>query len=357
MTDNTLETFEKQSFREMLINWFHQNKRDLPWRKTKDPYKIWVSEIMLQQTKVETVIHYYDKFMKNYPTIFHLAESDEQDVLKDWEGLGYYSRARNLHEAVKEVVATYNGEVPNDKKKLAKLKGIGPYTQGAILSIAFDQPEPAVDGNVMRVLSRILLIEENIMEQKTRRRFEKIVRELISKEDPSAFNQGLMDLGALICIPRSPRCEQCPVQKFCRAYKHGLARELPIRKTNTRQKTKHYISICLFDEKGNIAIEQRDSKGLLANMWQFPMIEKEVVKERPLVDIFEEKYGMKISITKKLGNVKHVFSHLIWEIVVHEAKVDTILKNEKNKLCFVSELELENYPIATAHQKLIKLIK
>lgn len=350
-----LQNFEQQLLRDDLIKWFEKNKRDLPWRKTKNPYAIWVSEIMLQQTKVETVINYYNKFMKNYPTIFHLAEAEEQDVLKNWEGLGYYSRARNLHAAVKEVVATYGGEVPNDVKKLGELKGIGPYTKGAIMSIAFNQPEPAVDGNVMRVLSRILLIKENIMEQKTRRLFEEIVRELISKENPSAFNQALMELGALICIPRSPRCEQCPVQPYCRANNNGMEKELPVRIAKTKLKTKEYISVCLFDEKGKVALEQRDAEGLLANMWQFPMIEKDSVINRPLVELFKEKYGIEISVMKKLGNVQHVFSHLIWKIVVQEAKVEKIAKMN-NGLVFVRVNELQNYPIATAHQKMMKLM-
>ena len=357
MIDKALQKFEMRLFRTALIDWYNQNKRDLPWRKTKDPYAIWVSEVMLQQTKVETVIDYYNKFMRNYPTIFHLAEAEEQEVLKDWEGLGYYSRARNLHNAVKEVVETYDGVVPNDAKKLAELKGIGPYTKGAIMSIAFNEPEPAVDGNVMRVLARILLIDDNILDQKTRRRFEVIVRELISKENPSAFNQGLMELGALICIPRSPRCEQCPVKAYCRAYKNGMERVLPIRKTKTKQKTKKYVSVCLYDEEGKVAIEQRGSEGLLANMWQLPMIEKDAVKKRPLVEIFQEKYDLEITITKKLGNVKHVFSHLIWEIVVHEAKVEGIMSDPFNGLLFVHKTELEQFPIATAHQKVVQYIE
>ncbi len=357
MTDKALRNFDIERFQRTLIDWYVKNKRDLPWRKTKDPYRIWVSEIMLQQTKVETVIHYYEKFMENYPTIFHLAEADEQKVLKDWEGLGYYQRARNLHEAVKEVVETYGGEVPQDPNDLAKLKGIGPYTKGAILSIAFGQPEPAVDGNVMRVFSRLLNIDDNILEQKTRRRFEAIVREVIAKDDPSSFNQGLMDLGATICIPRTPRCEVCPVQPYCRAYLEGKQHELPNRKKKAKHRTKQFVAVCLVNEKGEIAIEQREHKGLLASMWQFPMFEKDDVKKQPLVELFEKKYGMKIAITEKLGNVKHVFSHLTWEIVVHKASLEEHLPEGRHSLRFVSEKELGHFPIATAHQKMLRLIE
>jgi len=355
LTDETLQNFKQKAFQNDLIAWFYKNKRDLPWRQTKDPYYIWISEIMLQQTKVDTVISYYEEFTERYPTIFDLAKASEQEVLKQWEGLGYYSRARNLHEAVKEVVATYDGVVPNDATLLGKLKGIGPYTKGAIMSIAFQQPEPAVDGNVMRVLARILLIKDNIMEQKTRRRIETIVREIISKDDPSAFNQALMELGALICIPRSPRCSECPVQSHCRAFAKDEEQQLPIRLTKKRQRIKQYITICLFDESGNVAIEKRPETGLLANMWQFPMFDKDELKERPLVDLFAEKYGLTISITKKLGHVKHVFSHKTWNLTIHQAKVDKIF-NEKGLLKFVSNEQLEQYPISVAHQKVHKYL-
>lgn len=355
MIDERLQNFKHQAFQDDLITWFYKNKRDLPWRQTKDPYYIWVSEIMLQQTKVDTVIHYYENFIERYPTIYDLAKAPEQEVLKQWEGLGYYSRARNLHEAVKEVVASYDGVVPDDAKKLGDLKGIGPYTKGAIMSIAFDEPEPAVDGNVMRVLARVLLIRDNIMDQKTRRMFEKIVRQIISKEDPSAFNQALMELGALICIPRTPRCNECPIQSHCRAFANDEEATLPIRITKTRQKNKHYIAVCLFDETENIAIEQRPDNGLLANMWQFPMFEKDELKKRPLVDLFYEKYGLNITIERKLGDVKHIFSHLTWHVTVHKSRIEGKLPGESS-LQFVTLKQLDDYPISVAHHKVLSLL-
>lgn len=355
MIDEALDNFEHTEFEKDLIQWFYKYKRDLPWRKTKDPYYIWISEVMLQQTKVDTVINYYNNFTTRYPTIFDLANAPEQEVLKEWEGLGYYSRARNLHEAVKEVVTNYDGIVPDNPKALGALKGIGPYTQGAILSIAFNQTEPAVDGNVMRVLARILLIKDNIMEQKTRRRFEKIVREIISKEDPSAFNQALMELGALICIPRSPRCEECPVRSHCRAFDTNNEKNVPVRITKKHQKSLDYITVCLYDEAGNIAIEQRPRTGLLANMWQFPMFEKNDLKENSLVELFAERYGLNITVEEKLGDVKHIFSHLTWNLTVHYALVKQIIQDENN-LKFVSSTELLTYPISVAHQKVMNLL-
>ena len=221
MTKNSLrnlETFDIEGFREDLISWFEEEKRDLPWRQDQDPYKVWVSEIMLQQTRVDTVIPYFNRFIDQFPNIEALSMAEEEKVLKAWEGLGYYSRARNLHSAVKEVQEKYGGKVPDEPKKISSLKGVGPYTAGAILSIAYGVPEPAVDGNVMRVLSRILWIEDDIAKPATRKIFEEAVRKMISQENPSYFNQALMELGAMVCTPTSPSCLLCPVREHCIAF-------------------------------------------------------------------------------------------------------------------------------------------
>lgn len=216
MNDKRLEQINISAFQEDLLRWYEENKRDLPWRENNDAYRVWVSEIMLQQTKVDTVIPYFNRFMEKYPTVYELAEADQQDVLKQWEGLGYYSRARNLQTAVREIVEAYDGKIPDDPKQLSDLKGVGPYTKGAILSIAYNQPIPAVDGNVMRVFSRVLHIEEDIALNSTKKLFEYYVAEMISKEDPSSFNQAIMDLGATICTPKQPMCMFCPVMEHCR---------------------------------------------------------------------------------------------------------------------------------------------
>ena len=216
-----LDAFNKETFRQDLIGWFEQEQRTLPWRQDQDPYKVWVSEIMLQQTRVDTVIPYFNRFIEQFPTIEALAEAEEDKVLKAWEGLGYYSRARNLQAAVREVHEHYGGRVPDNPKEISSLKGVGPYTAGAILSIAYGIPEPAVDGNVMRVLSRILSIWEDIAKPATRKIFEEAVRELISHENPSFFNQALMELGALICTPTSPSCLLCRVREHCLAFFEG----------------------------------------------------------------------------------------------------------------------------------------
>ena len=210
-----------QQFRQSLVEWFNNEQRDLPWRHTKEPYKIWVSEVMLQQTRVDTVIPYYNRFMEKYPTAESLAYAPQEELLKMWEGLGYYSRARNLQAGVKEVVETYGSVVPNNRTDISKLKGVGPYTAGAILSIAYGKPEHAVDGNVMRVLSRVLNIDADIALPKTKKIFEDAVMMLIDPNNTSAFNQGLMELGALICTPTSPKCLLCPVRDYCTAFHEG----------------------------------------------------------------------------------------------------------------------------------------
>jgi|SRR5690625_91843 len=352
MTRKILHHFNKSQFRQDLIQWYEQNKRDLPWRETADPYKIWVSEIMLQQTKVDTVIPYFDNFMEYFPTIYDLAAANEQEVLKIWEGLGYYSRARNLYTAAKDVVENYGGKIPEDRDKIGKLKGVGPYTRGAILSIAFNQPEPAVDGNVLRVLSRVLLIQDNISEQKVKNKFEHIVKELISKEDPSSFNQGLMEIGALICTPKKPACLLCPLQRHCKAFQKGVAESLPVKLKKQKQKEKAYYVLIIQDKNGEIAIQQRPSNGLLANMWQFPMVSK----ENTVIDqLLENDYGLQIHLTKKLGTVKHTFSHLIWHLHIYEAFVANAEDLEVH-FHLVPKQQLQSYPFSVSHLNVMELI-
>ncbi|EUJ22611.1 A/G-specific adenine glycosylase [Listeria grandensis FSL F6-0971] len=217
------------AFRSALIDWYEANKRVLPWRENTDPYRIWVSEIMLQQTKVDTVMPYFERFMTWFPTMQDFADAPEERILKAWEGLGYYSRVRNLQAAMKVVVAEHNGVVPSDLEGILALKGVGPYTAGAVLSIAYERAEPAVDGNVMRVISRVLEIDDDIMKQKTRKKFEAALYDLIDPEKPGEFNQGLMEIGALVCTPKKPMCLVCPLQEFCEAHQVGKEEEYPVK--------------------------------------------------------------------------------------------------------------------------------
>lgn len=355
MSINMLQDFDIKGFQNNLICWYNENKRDLPWRKDQDPYKIWVSEIMLQQTRVDTVIPYFNRFITRYPTVYELAEAESQEVLKAWEGLGYYSRARNLQHAVREVVASYDGEVPANPKELGSLKGIGPYTRGAILSIAFDQPEPAVDGNVMRVLSRVLKIEDNISEHRVRKQFENYVREMISTEDPSSFNQGIMELGALVCTPKAPQCLTCPVQKYCRAYDEGVVDQLPIKAKAKKQKTLNYIALLISNEKGEYIIEQRPNTGLLADLWQFPMMPINVENLDEVENWFHKEYGITISLQEKKGQLKHVFTHIIWNLDIYQAET---VQNKPDDAHweFVHKRDLRAYPFPVSHLNMMNYL-
>lgn len=355
MIEQRLRNFNITEFQANLLHWYHLNKRDLPWRENKDPYKIWVSEIMLQQTKVDTVIPYFHRFIDKFPTVYALADADPQDVLKAWEGLGYYSRARNLQNAVQEVVASYGGIVPSNRDELGSLKGIGPYTRGAILSIAYDLPEPAVDGNVMRVISRVLKVEEDIAQQRVKKVFESYISKLIAEEDPASFNQAIMELGALICTPKSPSCMLCPVQSHCIAYAEGIQKELPIKTKAKRQKTIPYAALLINNEDGAYLIEKRKDSGLLASLWQFPMVPLNEVGMDQLENWIDKEYGIKIKLKVKKGKLKHVFTHLIWQLDIYEAEIMDWNTKER-KLTFVEKRDLKTYPFPVSHLKMMKYL-
>ncbi|CAH2715662.1 Adenine DNA glycosylase [Neobacillus rhizosphaerae] len=352
-----IENININAFQNDLITWFKNEQRNLPWRKDQDPYKVWVSEIMLQQTRVDTVIPYFNRFIEWFPTIEDLAEAEEDKVLKAWEGLGYYSRVRNLQSAVKEVKEKYNGEVPSSPEEIARLKGVGPYTAGAILSIAYGIPEPAVDGNVMRVLSRILSIWDDIAKPATRKVFEKAVRTLISHEDPSAFNQALMELGALICTPTSPSCLLCPVREHCQGFYEGVQNELPIKTKKTKTRDVQLAAAIVFDESGKILIHKRPESGLLANLWELPSVElhHSMQNEREqVIDLFNQNHNIKINLEKIIGQIEHVFSHLIWNISVYTGKIAfTLQESEEWKLVTFEELEEFAFPVSS--QKMFRL--
>lgn len=311
----------KEEFRKELVDWFNREKRDLPWRQTTDPYKIWVSEVMLQQTRVEAVIPYYKRFLEKFPTPEVFAYAPEEDILKTWEGLGYYSRVRNLQSGVREVVETYGGVVPDNRVDISKLKGVGPYTAGAVLSIAYGKPEHAVDGNVMRVLSRVLHIYDDIALPKTKKIFEQAVTELIDPENASSFNQGLMELGALICTPTSPKCLLCPVREYCRAFEAGDAAQLPVKTKKTKMKHLFYKVYIARNQEGRYLLEKRGDSGLLANMWQFPMIE--ITEGESTLENFASHYDVKIeTAAQTIISFKHVFSHLTWHIEAEAIEVE-----------------------------------
>ncbi|GAA0341596.1 A/G-specific adenine glycosylase [Bacillus carboniphilus] len=354
--EKSLNDFQIEKFQKALVSWFHQEKRDLPWRRTEDPFRIWVSEIMLQQTRVDTVIPYYERFIDKFPTLHDFANAKEDEILKAWEGLGYYSRVRNLQTAVREVAEKYNGNVPEDPKQFQSLKGVGPYTAGAVMSIAFRKPEPAVDGNVMRVFSRVFSIEEDIAKPKTRKTFEGLVREVIDHEDPSGFNQGIMELGALICTPQSPSCLLCPVRDYCKGFHEGKEKILPIKNTKKSSTKKKWMSALVLTNDGQIVVQKRPETGLLASMWQFPMIEK---GKNGDLDAFrswlKEELNLEIEHMEPLTTVKHVFSHVEWEIDAYVVKGS--ISSVELPYQIMTEKQMSEYAFPVPFQKMWKAFK
>lgn len=352
MPSEILRNFDIIPFQDNLLEWYEENKRDLPWRRTDDPYKIWVSEIMLQQTQVDTVIPYFYRFIEQFPTVYDLASAKEEEVLKAWEGLGYYSRARNLQHAVREVVSEYDGQVPDNPAELGKLKGVGPYTRGAILSIAFHQAEPAVDGNVMRVFSRVFNIKDDISLGRTRKKFETLTKDLIPEHDPSSFNQAVMELGALVCTPRTPMCMLCPVNEYCEAFNEGVQEQLPVKAKKAKQKKEFYLAVLIKDQRGHIIVEQRPGTGLLANLWQFPMIPEKFKEPEQAEQWLYKEYGLEVTLKKKRGKLKHVFTHIIWELEIHDAVLlNTEVNDERLRLIDVDDVT--QYPFPVSHQKMM----
>ncbi|WP_256761840.1 A/G-specific adenine glycosylase [Cohnella sp. WQ 127256] len=317
----------KPFFSTELLKWYQKERRDLPWRRSRDPYHIWVSEIMLQQTRVDTVIPYFNRFVDRFPTVHELAAAPEDEVLKHWEGLGYYSRARNLQFAVREVVEQYDGKVPSNKKDVSGLKGVGPYTAGAILSIAYNQPEPAVDGNVMRVLSRYFCLEDDIARPSTRIAIEHLAQELIPHGHAADFNQALMELGAIICTPKSPTCPVCPVNDLCEGRIQGRERELPV-KTKAKKAKPVFRFAALVEGTGvnvnKVLVRQRPDTGLLARMWELPHIE--VQDAEAWLALSTGKMGLEEALAEEdirieatehvIGEAQHIFTHLVWNIKV-----------------------------------------
>ena len=299
-----------------LLAWYDRNARELPWRGSRDPYKIWVSEIMLQQTRTETVAGYYARFLEAFPTVRDLAEADESAVLKAWEGLGYYSRARNLRAGAGQVMTEYGGRVPAEPSELMRIKGIGPYTAGAISSMAWNRPVPAVDGNVVRVVSRLYAIGESLGEPGVRKRIEKLAARLVPVERPGDHNQAMMDLGATVCVPGSPDCEACPLEALCEGARLGVAAELPKIPGARLPKEMLYDLILVYD--GNRVLARKRTEKMLSGLWCFPMLEGWGNVEDREKEILE-RWGLETKHLQARGTAKHVFTHQVWRMTLYEA--------------------------------------
>ena len=335
-----------------LLTWYAQVKRDLPFRSTRDPYYILISEIMSQQTQIMAVVPYYNRFIKQFPTTKDLAEAREEKLLKAWEGLGYYSRARNLQASAQMIEDL--GYFPTTYDEILKLKGVGPYTAGAVASIAFNEPTPAVDGNVFRVISRLGAIFDDIAKAKTRKLFEEVVSALICHDSPGDFNQSLIELGALVCTPKSPKCLECPVQKHCQAYKQGIDDQLPVKRSAVHQKRIKLVVGVIKNEKGQWLIRKRPPTGLLANFYEFKQIEYEAGEPDEVLMGHLVKEGYSIQETRPLGFSTHIFSHRIWEMEAYLMVVDANGVKLNKDECWVKPEKIDDYSLAIAHSKIIK---
>ena len=324
-----------------LLDFYDYSKRVLPWRDNKNPYYIWISEIMLQQTRVETVIPYFERFIKELPTVYDLSEVDDDKLMKLWEGLGYYSRARNLKKAAIQIVDKYNGLVPNNKKDLESLPGIGPYTSGAVLSIAFDQEVAAVDGNVLRVFSRLYGIEDDIKNMKTKKRIKELVESSLPVERNGDYNQAIMELGATICLPNGkPLCAQCPLSDICVANKLGRQTMIP-HKSMKQKKRVEKKTIYILKHKERYAIKKRPNTGLLASMYELPNRNGHLS-----VPDIDGNYT-------KLKDAKHVFSHIEWNMIGYMIEVDNMIFDYE----WVTKDEIMNeYSIPSAFRQYVKII-
>lgn len=302
-----------------LLKWYAQNARELPWREDTDAYRVWVSEIMLQQTRVEAVKPYFRRFMEALPDIQALAEAPEETLLKLWEGLGYYSRVRNLQRAAKLVMERHGGILPSDMKELRALPGIGPYTAGAIASIAYGAAEPAVDGNVLRVLARLSGSDLDIAQPATRAAAEKVVRDMIPADNSGVFNQALMELGACVCLPNAaPRCAQCPVATLCRAHIEGRETELPVRSQKAPRRIEEH-TVFVLRKHSCVAVRKRSASGLLAGLWELPNLPG-YLEQDGLAQQLSEWGVTPLGAIERYAR-KHIFTHVEWHMRVYALDV------------------------------------
>lgn len=379
MTNRPWDTLSKEEIKQLqenFLDWYDEKKRHLPWRMNTDPYRVWISEIMLQQTRVDTVIDYYYRFMEEFPTIHALATADEEKLLKVWEGLGYYSRVRNLQAAAKQMVADFAGKMPDTVEEIASLKGIGPYTTGAIASISFGLPEPAIDGNVMRVVSRLFEIEADIAKASSRKVFDEAMRKIIPKVAPGDFNQALMDLGSSVCTPKKPECPVCPLKDFCLAYKDDKMTDFPVKTKKQPPKPVYYVAAAIENSQGEFWLVQRPENGLLAKMWTFPLLEIDETHYQQLKSGFnkEESLQMELLVAEEdkaeqvlpfeeahviwqkrhLGEVTHVFSHLKWHLLLFYGRMIEGEAPEKMPGQWVAKDEFSKLVFPKPQQKLVE---
>jgi A/G-specific adenine glycosylase len=349
-----------QTFRQLRA-WYETKARDLPWRRTRDPYHIWVAEVMLQQTRVDQVLPYYLRFVQIFPTIEALAAAPLDAVLRCWEGLGYYARARNLHRTAQALVAHHQGKLPETYEALRRLPGIGPYTAAAVASIAFGEPWAVLDGNVIRVLTRVLAVEHDARAVSTRRQLQEVADALVATEDPGTFNQALMELGATVCLPKRPACSTCPLHSCCQAFALGKPTAFPVQPS--RPPLPHYeVAIGLLQNaQGQLLIQRRKEDGLLGGLWEFPggkRLPGEQLEETCRRELYEE-LGVQAEVQRRLTTIRHAYTHFRVTLYAFLCRLleGEPISREGLPLRWVAVEELDQYAFPRANRKLITLLK
>lgn len=360
MSFDYLKPEEVIEFQKKVLNYFDEHKRLLPWRENQDPYRIWVSEVMLQQTQVVKVLKYYENFLTKFPDIFHLANADLQDVLKSWEKMGYYARARNLHQAAQKVVGEWNGQIPDNYHDFRKLHGVGDYIAAAVMSIAFNQPYPVVDGNVKRVLARLFLISEPVNLPTSKKKFQETADALLAREHPGTYNQAIMELGATVCKPQNPKCNECPVNEFCQAFESGQQAEFPVT-LQAKPVPEYHLVVGIVKKKEHLLLTRRPLNGLLGGMWEFPDGEIQSGEELNFAckRVVMEKTNLQVRIDEHLIRIRHAYTHfkIIMEIFYCSYLSGTIKLDGPIDYRWVFPEEVEQYPITGANHKFLHLIK
>ena len=351
---------EVAQFRNKLAAWFSEHHRKLPWRDSQNPYRIWVSEVMLQQTQVKKVVHYYQKFLDKFPDVHCLAEADLQDVLKAWEGLGYYARARNLHKAAKVIESDFGGKIPANYAIFRKLPGVGDYIAAAVQSIAFQAPFAVVDGNVKRVVSRLFLINLPINASSSRKTLQNRADTLLNRDSPGAFNQGMMELGATVCRPKSPLCVICPVNALCGAFQTARQEEFPIR-LKSKPLPEYRLAVGVVRRNNRILITQRKVNGLLGGMWEFPgdTIREQETPEEACIRQVKEHVNLAVEVTKYLTRVKHAFTHfkIIADVFCCRYQSGEVVLNGPVDHRWITVDEFDQFPFPRAHHQIIPTVK
>lgn len=349
-----------KKFREALHSWYAINQRKLPWRETNNPFFIWISEVMLQQTQVKKALDYYERFVHKFPTIQSLAQADLQDVLKSWEGMGYYARARNLHKASKLIVSEMNGIIPDNYSDFKRLPGAGNYITAAVLSLAFDKPYAVVDGNVKRVIARLLRIEEPVNSSSSSKKFQETADLMLDQNQPGIFNQAMMELGAIICRPKNPGCCVCPVSSFCQVYATDEQANFPVT-IRSRETPEYHIAVAIIFKNERILIARRKPDGLLGGLWEFPGGRRRENEPANLACIrnIKEKLNLNIDKLEFLTHVNHAYSHFKIQVDVFRcrARPGKIALNGPVDYRWIRPEEIHEFPFHAAHHKFIPKVK